>query len=50
VDNRWLCRELGREAQKWIEYRFNWDQMAAGYAEVFLEIAGRRSSERRRGI
>lgn len=50
VDNRWLCRELGRKAQKWIQHRFNWDQMAAGYAEVFLEIAGRWSSERRRQI
>jgi glycosyltransferase involved in cell wall biosynthesis len=47
VDNCWLRHELGRKAQKWIQHRFNWDQMAAGYAEVFLEIAGRWSSERR---
>ncbi len=48
IDNRALCREMGRKAQTWIQHRFNWDQMASGYAEVFLEVASHWSSARRR--
>jgi glycosyltransferase involved in cell wall biosynthesis len=39
VDDPALCRELGKQAQERILDRFNWDQMAAGYARVFLEVA-----------
>jgi glycosyltransferase involved in cell wall biosynthesis len=44
LDNPQLCRELGKHAQERILERFNWDQMAAGYARVFLEVAQRRGA------
>ena len=39
MDNRQLRLDMGRAAQEWIRRQFNWDQMAAGYAKVFLEVA-----------
>ena len=39
MDNRQLRLDMGRAAQEWIRRQFNWDQMASGYAKVFLEVA-----------
>jgi glycosyltransferase involved in cell wall biosynthesis len=39
MDNPQLRLEMGREAQEWIRRRFNWDQMASAYAQVFLDVA-----------
>ncbi len=39
MDNPQLRLDMGRAAQEWIRRRFNWDQMASGYAKVFLEVA-----------
>jgi glycosyltransferase involved in cell wall biosynthesis len=40
VDNPTLRREMGKQAQEWILQRFSWDQMAAAYARIFLEVGG----------
>jgi glycosyltransferase involved in cell wall biosynthesis len=39
MDSPRLRLEMGSEAQEWIRHRFNWDQMASAYAEVFLDVA-----------
>jgi len=39
MDSPRLRLEMGREAQKWIQHQFNWDQMASAYAQVFLDVA-----------
>jgi glycosyltransferase involved in cell wall biosynthesis len=50
AENPGLRREMGAQAQKWTRQRFNWEQMASAYAQVFLEVADGWATGRRRGI
>lgn len=41
-----LRQDMGKEAQRWIQRTFNWDQMADKYAQVFREVIGQSPASR----
>ena len=43
ADNARLRREMGSNAQEWIQHRFGWDQMVSQYAQVFAQVAKQRT-------